>query len=335
MSEPKIMNLNDFFPAEKIDSRPIYFWALNARRSMVELYEQVAAISNVETKIITEKDCRGDFLSALKIMNVAEGAIHVFSGYMTSELVRKLMLVAGARRQKVVVYDDAPIENEIGFAAFLKRLSYDLFLKSKVSCAVRAADLFITASGEKNLERLIALGWEKEKIVPFGRFPAPLTGERESAVAEKKPNSLRVLHLGRESANRNLSFVVKAARLAQVELVRSGGWMGESDLLRVIRSSDVVVAAGVNEPWGERINTALLEGVPVIVSGGMGSAILCKEFGCGLVFPEKNLAALASAFRHLADDDEAYKKLKAGAETAKTALLPQNRAAFFLETIRG
>ena len=120
-----------------------------------------------------------------------------------------------------------------------------------------------------------------------------------------------------------------------VEFVKTGGDLGVAELVAEIRRADVVVACGLCEPWGMRVNDVLLEGVPVVVSDGMGAAMLCDEFGCGCVVPKGDARALAAVLRRCAEDREFYGHLKSGAMKAARALLPQNMAREWVDKVVG
>ena len=147
--------------------------------------------------------------------------------------------------------------------------------------------------------------------------------------------SLRVLHLGSEAAYRGVKVAEEAARIAGVELVKTGGKMSEEELVREIRRADLVVGCGYCEPWGMRINDVLLEGTPVIVSDGMGAAVVCDWYGCGCVVPKGDAAALAAVLKRCKDEPEFLAKLRSGAQVAARELLPENRAKVWFEHVVG
>ncbi len=147
--------------------------------------------------------------------------------------------------------------------------------------------------------------------------------------------SLRVLHLGSEAPYRGVKIAEEAAKIAGVELVKTGGKMSEEELVREIRRADLVVGCGYCEPWGMRINDVLLEGTPVIVSDGMGAAVVCDWYGCGCVVPKGDAQALAKVLKRCKDEPEFLARLRSGAQVAARELLPENRAKDWWEKVRG
>ena len=263
------------------------------------------------------------------------GSVQVFCVYQNSSVWRRLIVEAKRGGARVVVYSEAPCEMCLGLKAALKRLYYRFALPWKLRAAVHAADLFISASGKMGIDRLVRLGWKREKIVPFG-YSSPRLERNEifhSPTSTSNSNPLRVLHLGSEAAYRGVGIAEEAAKIAGVELVKTGGKMSEEELVAEIRRADVVVGCGYCEPWGMRINDALLEGAPVIVSDGMGVAAVCDWYGCGCVVPKGDVQALAKVLKRCKEEPEFLAELRGGAQVAARELLPENRAKVFLNAV--
>lgn len=337
----------------------IVIWAQSVCRSTMDLYREVKRLrDDVGVTVVLRRDGRGEDVRKLreaqgqgdysdvvdrewdgKVESGIElldlGAVHVFSGYQACCAVRELMIEAKRRAFRVVEYDEAPCEMCLGVKGALKRLYYAMVLPMRVRRAVEAADLFISASGNKGIDRLVRLGWRCEQIVPFG-YVSPRLGEGEIDGRGREGGKLRVLHLGSEAGYRGVAVAERAVAMVEgVEFVKTGGGLGVAELVAEIRRADVVVACGLCEPWGMRVNDVLLEGVPVVVSDGMGAAMLCDEFGCGCVVPKGDARALAAVLRRCAEDREFYGYLKSGAMKAARALLPQNMAREWVDKVVG
>ena len=263
------------------------------------------------------------------------GTVHVFCVYQNSAVWRQLIVEAKETGARVVVNAEAPCEMCLGVKAWLKRAYYRWMLPWRVRAAVKAADLFVSSSGEMGKDRLLRLGWTEEKIVPFGyaspRVKVAGCGLRVAGRGSKK--GLRALHLGSEAAYRGVEIAEKAARIAGVEMVKTGGTMSEEELVAEIRRADVVVGCGLCEPWGMRINDVLLEGVPVVVSDGMGVSWAVERYGCGCVVPKGDVRALAGVLERCKSDAEFLSRLRSGAQVAARELLPENRAREWLRLV--
>lgn len=276
------------------------------------------------------------------------GTVHVFCVYQNSAVWRQLIVEAKKTGARVVVNAEAPCEMCLGVKAWLKRAYYRWMLPWRVRAAVKAADLFVSSSGEMGKDRLLRLGWTEEKIVPFGYASPRLNVEVEKVSSfrfqaggfkfqvsgrREQVEKLRVLHLGSEAAYRGVEIAEKAARIAGVELVKTGGKMPEEELVAEIRRADVVVGCGLCEPWGMRINDVLLEGVPVVVSDGMGVSWAVERYGCGCVVPKGDVRALAGVLERCKSDAEFLSRLRSGAQVAARELLPENRAREWLRLV--
>lgn len=293
-----------------------------------------------------------DYAKGLAVLREFGGpdSVQVFCVYQNSSVWRQLIVEAKRGGARVVVNAEAPCEMCLGFRAVLKRLYYYWILPWRVRAAVKAADLFISSSGEMGVDRLIRLGWEREKILPFGYASPRLNVEVEKVSSfrfqpggfkfqvsgrREKVEELRVLHLGSEAAYRGVKVAEEAARIAGVELVKTGGKMSEEELVKAIREADVVVGCGYCEPWGMRINDVLLEGVPVIVSDGMGVSWAVERYGCGCVMPKGDAQALARVLKRCKSEPEFLERLRSGAKVAAKELLPENRAKAWLNAVLG
>ena len=149
---------------------------------------------------------------------------------------------------------------------------------------------------------------------------------------------MRVLHLGNEAPYRGVRVAEAAVAILRgrgisVELVRTGGSLPLSDVIGEIRCAVVVVACGLCEPWGMRVNDALMEGTPVIVSDGMGVAWLVTQFGCGCVVPKGDADALANVLERFSRDGEFREALRAGVACAREEWTPVKRAKALLRYV--
>lgn len=273
-------------------------------------------------------------------------AVHVFCVYQNSAVWRRLILEAKRGGARVVVNAEAPCEMCVGAKAILKRLYYRRVLPLKVGKVARTADLFLNASGAMGVDRLARLGWPREKIVPFGYASAPAgeLGVRSVGVrdcgGEEVGETLKVLHAGIETPYRDVATLRRAVELLKdkgiaVELVCTGGKVSDEEMSRLYNWADVFVACGLCEPWGMRVNDAVLAGLPAVVSDGMGASWLVEQFGCGGVYPAGDASALAKTLERFAADVEFRDRLVSGVAAAHEAWMPEARAKVWLEEVLG
>lgn len=341
----------------------IVIWVQSVCRSTMDLYREVKRLrDDVGVTVVLRRDGRGEdvrklreaqgqgdysdvvdrewdgkFESGIELLDL--GAVHVFSGYQASRAVRELMIEAKRRALRVVEYDEAPCEMCLGVKGALKRLYYAMILPMRVRRAVQAADLFISASGNMGMDRLVRLGWKREQIVPFGYA----CGKRDEGTGNgelEMGRGLRVLHTGVEAKYRGVDVLKRVAaslkrRGVELEVKFTGGKVDAAQLPGLYEWADVVVACGLCEPWGMRVNDVLLEGLPVVVSDGMGAAMLCDEFGCGCVVPKGDANALAAVLERCANDREFLAHLRSGAKMAAVEIAPEKRAKIWLGKVLG
>lgn len=340
----------------------LVIWAHSKCRSTFDLYREVVRQSPVPVRLVFWKDVLesrieqgfsstvfdaipsvviGDDLAAAdRILDETVGWVHVVAAYQVAEVMQHVMRIAKARGDRVVVYSEAPCEMCLGVKGLMKRLYYRFVLPRRIRSVVACADIILSQSGMMGIDRLERLGWSREKIVPFGYASPKLSSEETNLSQSSASTSLRVLHLGSEAAYRGVDILEKAVRLAQrqgamIELSKSGGALPISELVAVIRAADIVVGCGLCEPWGMRINDAVQEGKPVIVSDGMGVAYMVEQEGCGLVVPKGDPVALAKALERCAKDRDLVKRLASGAQRAAQRWSPESRAADFLRIVLG
>ena len=338
----------------------LVIWAQSVCRSTMDLYREVKRLrDDVGVTVVLRRDGRGEdvrklreaqgqgdysdvvdrewdgkFESGIELLDL--GAVHVFSGYQACRAVRELMVEAKRRALRVVEYDEAPCEMCLGVKGALKRLYYAMILPMRVRRAVKAADLFISASGNMGMDRLVRLGWKREAIVPFGYASGRLGVSGQQLAVDGM--GLRVLHTGVEAKYRGVDVLKRAAaslkrRGVELEVKFTGGKVDAAELPGLYEWADVVVACGLCEPWGMRVNDVLLEGVPVVVSDGMGAAMLCDEFGCGCVVPKGDANALAAVLERCANDRKFLAHLRSGAKWAAEEITPEKRAKIWLNKV--
>ena len=277
---------------------------------------------------VGEDLARGEELLA---MHSGEGVVHVFCVYQNSAVWRRLILLAKKLGLRVVVYAEAPCEMCLGAKAWLKRLYYRFVLP------FRLRDFFICQSGRMGVERLTRLGWEKEKIVPFG-YASAATGELGHGTHGMRGNVLRVLHSGVEAEYRGVKTLLKAEKILKMrgiglDVVRTHGKLPACEMERLYKWADVFVACGLCEPWGMRVNDAIHAGLPVVVSSGMGAKMIVEQYGCGSVYKAGDAKGLADALQRFAEDRAFADSCRDGVVKAHEAWSPENKANEFIKLI--
>ena len=113
--------------------------------------------------------------------------------------------------------------------------------------------------------------------------------------------------------------------------VRFVGRVDQKDLPTLLRASDVLVLPSVStrvfrEPWGLVVNEAMNCALPVVATDAVGAAAggLIVQDETGMVVPERNAKALATAIEGLLADDDGRRRM---GELASERVLAWNYGA--------
>jgi glycosyltransferase involved in cell wall biosynthesis len=92
--------------------------------------------------------------------------------------------------------------------------------------------------------------------------------------------------------------------------VRMLGFRNQSELPRFYDLCDAFVLPSIHEPWGLVVNEAMNAGKAIVVSDQVGcQPDLVEDGDNGLVFPARNLEALADALANVLTDPAGYRKM--------------------------
>ena len=125
----------------------------------------------------------------------------------------------------------------------------------------------------------------------------------------------------------------RAQRLGIDDRVRFPGYVPVAQAVEYYALASVYVLPSVTtrvfkEPWGLVVNEAFCQGVTVIATDAVGAAMggLLRDGEQGLVVPERNAPALASALTQLLADEPLRRRMSAAARAA-VAVWNQDRMA--------
>jgi glycosyltransferase involved in cell wall biosynthesis len=173
------------------------------------------------------------------------------------------------------------------------------------------------------------LGWKKEQFFPFGYFP-----ENEGLSLKKKEQNktLQLLCTGYITKNKGQELLIRALKsiknseikfhctitgfgpeeetikklindLNLVNEVTLTGVVGDSELNTIKSKTDLLIAPGYEEPWGIRINEAILAHTPVLVSDGIGACELIYKSKAGKVFKSGDINSLIEELEYLLNEN--------------------------------
>jgi glycosyltransferase involved in cell wall biosynthesis len=189
--------------------------------------------------------------------------------------------------------------------------------------------------------------FEAPQSVDVDHFARPVTtSERDEARgrAGASPDHPLVLFVGRLEHEKGVDLLARAFERAGVDatlafagsgplesrLPTTLGPIGRDRLPALYAAADMLVLPSVRtatftEPWGLVVNEAMLQGTPVITSDAVGAAAggLVRHEGNGLIVPQADTGALATAIRRLSEDAGLRHRLGDAARADAATYTPQ------------
>lgn len=286
---------------------------------------------------------------------------HLFGVYQQDNGCRDVLHYAKMQGCKVAVISEAPCNMDKMPRRIFKHLYMKFVLPFKVRQATLDADFLINLSGGENW-RMEEVGWKASKIIPCGYYSPAIVGSHLVKRTEKNWKEFTILLSGVHQWHRSPMVLLKALHELdkrgvkyECNITQKGPLLGEmetfisqnnmthvhllgflpmEELISNYENCSVYVGAGNNEPWGMRLNDALLCGAPLIVNRGMGGFKLVEDYGCGLTFAHNDHKALADALERLIKDKQLYLQFANAAYEAAGKVTPTAKAKEIVDVIR-
>lgn len=265
-----------------------------------------------------------DWQANLTEIMARRDGLHIFNGIWHDPRIRAAIVEARRLDRAFGVIMEAPSNLERGWRRLAKGVVAP-FRSRLLAGDVPARARFVMSASGDCAERFQRFGFPLEKIYPFGYFPT-FPNLRS---ATRRAGPLRLLCIGYLEPFKGQDLVIdamamlrdrgipaectmtgfgstraqleqRAARRQVAPQVRFPGVVDQQTLRALFTDSDVLVAPGYEEPWGIRVNEALLAGLPVIVSDRVGAQELIAASHAGEVFRSGSAAALADAIAKVA-----------------------------------
>lgn len=360
----------------------LQIWAHSFCRSTLATYGAMAAKLGVPYRIVLGKSGLGirqdtgfeqtefSSLNLLEIEGSAEAGIaalnerkdwHQFFGtYQDLPHVQSALAQAIKDGCTVAIGSEAPCNM---FEPGAKRVAKSIYIRTlarqRVAHVVKHADFILNWSGD-GAEPLRQLGWESDKIIPFGYFPPPLQGSTFTPRDERHHKDLHILCSGNMTWHRGQDVLMDALVLLkrwgvpvratftsrgplaeELQAVARkhdlacdfAGFVSMPELIELYQSCSVFAAPGRAEPWGMRVNDALLCGAPLLISTGMGAVKLANDYGFGLNFRSDDAYDLAWRIRELAANEALYRRINQNLADNHLAILPEEAADRAVSTL--
>ena len=362
----------------------IIFWACSNCRSTIGFYREFARQLNVpmvvaiwftqkggtcavrselgfradEFKDIEMVVVGEDYKKGIELIDSHSGWHNLFGVYHGAPNYQRLLQECKRRGLKAGVICEAPCNMSTGFRRHLKEVYLKWILPLTVKRVVRAADFFVSLSGDSS-GWVRNNGWSDDKIIPFGYYPPAIEGTVPVLRTSNKP--FHILATGKMTPYRGADVLMKALILlkrwgvtfkatitqegellpllehymSKYDLpVELAGFVEIGRLKELYATASVFVGAGRDEPWGMRLNDVLQCGMPLVVSRGMGGVQLVDRYHCGASFEREDYVDLANKLRMMALDAEYYRLCAANAYSVAKQISPEIMAGKLISEIR-
>ncbi len=302
-----------------------------------------------------------DLSSAMQLLQENKESHHLFCAYQSALIHRLLMKSAAELGCHFAIGSEAPCNMDAGFKRLLKSLYMRWSLPLKLKESIQGADFLINYSGD-DTQTLMTIGWPTDKIIACGYYSPRIPKSRLIHRSADHWQSFTILLSGIHQWHRSPLLLIKALGLLKkrglepvCNITQNGpllekmkslsleyglknvnflGFVSLDKLCELYETCSVYVGAGNDEPWGIRLNDALMCGVPLVVNEGMGGVKMVKDYGCGLSFGRDDASGLADCIELLMRDQQKYLEVSDKAYAAASMIAPDNKAKEIAISIR-
>jgi len=337
----------------------ITLWHYSERKDEPDLREKVG-FCHSEFADLPMLPVGENYETGLRVVREHHDWHHLFCVYQPSSVYRRLIGEIKRSGGNVGVMCESPCNMASGWHRILKYAYIRFCLPWVVRDVTHAAAFFVNYSGN-DWRAARRIGWDRDKILPFGYFPPPIVGSKLRLRHRDGSRPLFILATGILSKYRGADVLVDALKILKArgvayravitqegelfeELRRKSekmelgieflGFVELPRLIELYETCDVYVGTGRYEPWGMRLNDALQCGAPLVVSRGMGGVQMVDDYGCGVSFQRGNATDLAAKLEKLSWDVDYYNSIAQKVVNAVAACSPTSKAKQLLLNIR-
>lgn len=302
-----------------------------------------------------------DYCKAKKVLCKHASWHQLFCAYQSVKIYQDLIIEAKGMGCCIAVASEAPCNMTPGIKGLIKEIYLSFVLPNKIKKQISCADFIINFSGD-NLLPLMRLGWNKARIIPCGYYSPAIIGSKRVKRTRETWEDFRILLTGIHQWHRSPFVLLKALNILnkkglkfECDITQKGplftkmksyvdkhkmgnvhllGFLPMEDLISKYENCSVYIGAGNNEPWGMRLNDALMCGAPMIVNKGMGGYKMVKDYNCGLVFERNNYRELAREIEMLMRNEHLYLEKAEAAYIAAEKITPSVKAAEIVSVIK-
>lgn len=340
--------------SEEADMNVTFIAAYDLSERRRKLGWETTFNGNMESRILIDHDWKTQIDDQL----ADPSQFHIVNGIYQNERIRYLVEQFIENDCCFGVIMEAPSNLDMGWKRLVRNIVAPIITPMRTKKAARHASFILSASGDRQsaFERL---GFDRQKIFPFGYFPDFSLVARSGEPA----TSLKILCIGWLKPYKGQDFLLKAIaelrahnipasciitgfgsseealkalhrKLELEELVEFTGVVDNQRLFELFKWSNVLVAPGFEEPWGIRVNEALLSGLPVVVSDGIGASSLVEASGAGEIFKAGSARSLTAAFERYYSRISVENDVFETAKRYRNLIEPRSAGRYVAEVIR-
>jgi len=289
--------------------------------------------------------------------------LHVINGYTFPKRIHNLQLEILKQGILFCNMSESYCDISFNYLRYIKKFYHAFVLPVRLKEVSKKSLGVICLSGkdEKELKKFEKLGWNPQRIRPFGYYTEyksdteDITPRKDScvhlvcsgnleyykgvhvlldAIDKLKRENISDFHchiVGKGSMDAELRN--KAGKLKLNNLLTFHGVLSQKEYNRVFSNADILVAPGIVEPWGIRINEAIQAGLAVVVSDKMGAAELINQSNGGYVFESRNDLDLSEKLKALITNHDTLKKAKENNIIFRDKISCYNKALYLREHI--
>jgi len=314
-------------------------------------------VGKAKLQIIPKEDGHAFIDSYLKEHN---SCVHVFSGIYYNKILKYALGQSQNSTIRTAIMTEAPFNQYTG----LKRKLKAGYIKYVIPIRVKkyiSKSLFVMSLSGNCPEEFQRQGWKSSQIFPFAYFSDE---QRDGlSIMPVQYDKLTLLCTGYITRNKGQEVLIKAlkilkshyenrlkcyitgfgpeemklkrltAEMGLQDIIEFTGVVSDKELTRLKRLSNVFVAPGFEEPWGIRINEAIQNGLPVIVSDGIRGKELVITGVAGRSFLRGSSESLAAAIRYYLDDFHRLEQVRNNAIRYAPLISPRQAALYLKKVI--
>ncbi|MDO8713806.1 MAG: glycosyltransferase [Polynucleobacter sp.] len=288
-------------------------------------------------------------------------AVHIFNGMWGDRRFFPLLVYAQGRGVRTCLVTEPYADSVVSYfsenTSLLDRIKFAVRpWMYKVAGSILARRMSaVFAISSKAVNQFRAMGFEGERVFPFGYFVPPAIYHDVADLPCDVSAALRLVFVGSLIERKGLTTLLEAMKLCHdsnvhvlldvygpgsppgPEAIPPGvelrGVVSFGQVQSVVRNYDVLVLPSLHDGWGVVVNEALLQGVPVIVSDAVGARTLVEKSGAGALFVASDSDGLARVISDLAEAPQLLEQWRKAAADFQHQLSPETAANYLYDCL--